>query len=422
MNLRRRGRLLLVGALAIVAAIAVGVIELSTASADDPPEPSALATSATFTHQGATTLSAQSTRSSIRGAVLHLSHGQGGGTAPTIGGGDEVIAALTGSLSPVAVESADGNAVVYSAWHQLSHPDPGAVGQGLSQGDAIGNPSIRLYNGSTGQDILIASGAYSPALSRDNHIAFVRGDESTVRQNVDYNGQVVVSTLNTATAEAPLSETETQSWTTESARYFIYGWAGSTLIVYKSLPESEAADVYGFTGPDSGRLIAPNALVVAMSPDGTRLLITVERRMVEVVRVADGAVEASMALDGDNVAPDDSSTTPHAIMFSGSWYGDRVAANSDMGLVILNVQDGIHIESIFSTPGFATGITEPILLDDSHVIGWAELGSLPAPNTVNEETAYDNALVACDLTAHSCDVAPASPARSWARWVANPSR
>jgi hypothetical protein len=108
-------------------------------------------------------------------------------------------------------------------------------------------------------------------------------------------------------------------------------------------------------------------------------------------------------------------------MFAGSWHGDRVVANSDIGLVVLNVHDGIQIESVFTTPGFVTGITEPTLLDDTHLIGWAELGSLPASG-VNVERAYDNALVECDLTARSCNVGPASPARTWTRWVTNPSR
>jgi hypothetical protein len=128
-----------------------------------------------------------------------------------------------------------------------------------------------------------------------------------------------------------------------------------------------------------------------------------------------------MPLDGEGVAAPDSATTPHALMFAGSWYGERVVANSDVGLVVLNVAHGIRIESVIKTPGFPTGITEPTLLDDSHLIGWADLGSLPGKDA-KDEPAYDNALVQCNLTAKSCAVGAASPARTWARWVVNPSR
>jgi len=136
--------------------------------------------------------------------------------------------------------------------------------------------------------------------------------------------------------------------------------------------------------------------------------------------VSDGAIEASLPLDGNGVALD-SATTPHALMFAGSWYGNRVVANSDVGLVVLNVSDGITIESVLKTPGFPNGITEPTLVDDSHIVAWAEVGAAPAPGAT-DEAAYDNALVQCDLAAQSCGIASVSPSRTWARWVSNPSR
>src|SRR5215471_6682732 len=58
----------------------------------------------------------------------------------TLGGGDEVLAPLTGSLTPLAVDTPDHEYVVYSAWRQLARIRPGARGQGLSTGDAVGVP------------------------------------------------------------------------------------------------------------------------------------------------------------------------------------------------------------------------------------------------------------------------------------------
>jgi hypothetical protein len=228
---------------------------------------------------------------------------------------------------------------------------------------------------------------------------------------VDYDGKIVVGKADGSSFDV---------WTGDSARYFTYGWAGSTLIAYKSAPQSEAADVYAFTGPNQSRLLAPDAFVVAISPDGSRLLVTVARRMVEVVRVSDGAIEASLPLDGNGVAAD-SATTPHALMYSGSWYGNRVVATSDVGLVVLNVDGAIRIESVLQTPGFPNGIAEPTLVDATHLVGWADLGARPGPSA-RDEPAYDNALVECDLAAQSCDTSPATAARTWSRWVRNPSR
>jgi hypothetical protein len=408
----KRRRTVLAGAIVLgAAASAAGMIWLSAAGAGSAPEPAALATKGTFKSEQVASLAAESTYSSIRGSELEISRGESAGTQDRIGGGEEVIAAITGSLTPVAVESHDGDTIVYSSWQQLSHPEPGALGQGLKVGQPVGVPSVRIHE-ANGKDQLIERGAYSPTLSLDGRVAFVRGDSESVRQNVDYAGKIVVGQAD---------GTSFEPWTSESARYFPYAWAGSTLIAYKALPESEAADVYAFTGPSSSHLLAPEAFVIAISPNGSRLLVTVGRRMVEVVRVADGAIEASMTLDGSGVAPYDSPTTPHALMFAGSWYGNRVVANSDLGLVVLNIHDGIRIESLLKTPGFPTGITEPTLLDNTHLIGWADLGSLPGRGA-KVEPAYDNALVECDVASQSCTVGAPSVGRIWTRWVTNPSR
>jgi hypothetical protein len=409
---RKRGRWTALAGVIVLAAAAsaAGIVWLSAAGAGSTPEPAALATKGTFTRENAASLLAASTHSSIRGSDLEINRGNSQLRAH-IGGGQEVIAAITGSLTPVAVASQDGETTVYSSWEQLSHPSPGALGQGLKVGQAVGVPSVRIHKAS-GSDALVERGAYAPALSLDGRLAFVRGDTDTVRQNVDYTGKIVVGSADGSSFE---------SWTDGSARYFPYAWAGSTLIAYKALPDSEAADVYAFSGHDSSRLLAPEAFVIAISPDGSRLLVTVGRRMVEIVRVADGAIEASMPLDGEGVAAADSPTTPHALMFAGSWSGERVVASSDVGLVVLNVENGIRIESVFKTPGFPTGITEPMLLDDKRLLGWADLGSLPGRGA-KVEPAYDNALVECDLARQSCAVGAPSPGRTWTRWVTNPSR
>jgi hypothetical protein len=410
----RRGKrraVLMSGAALVVVATSI-VIWSSVAGADPKSEPATFAVRGNFNIDNTSTLSAQSVRSSLQGTEFTGGYGRSKGKHVTIGGNDLVSGTLSAGLTPVAVESSDGSIVVYSSWHLLANPQKGVADQGLNNGQPIGIPSVRIYDDTSGKDKLQEVGAYSPALSLDGRLAYVRGDTTTVRQNENYTGKIVVGSVD-GKSFVP--------WTNESAKYFPYAWAGSTLLAYKALPDSEVTDLYAFSGPGESRLLASEAFVIAISPDASRVLVTVGRRMVEVVRVADGAVEASLALDGEGVADYESSTTPHNLVFSGSWYGDRVVANSDVGLVVLNVSDGIRIESVFSTPGLTFGIYEPTFLDGTHLIGWADLGALPKPRTAEQEE-YKNALVECDVPSETCDVSTPSPELIWQRWVNNPSR
>jgi hypothetical protein len=399
-----------VGAVVILALAAgvAGVVRATMASAGASGEPASFARKATLKVATRALNARSAPRSSIVGA--DLVPGKGGGAKVRLGGGEEVIAALTGSLVPVAVAADDESVVAYSSWHQLAQLAVDTPGQGLKDGDPVGRPSIRVYDASSDKDKLVANGAYAPALSVDGRLAFVKGDDAIVRQNREYTGKVMVGSARGGTFS---------SWTRDSARYFPYAWAGDSLLVYRARPQSEGTDLYVFTGPDESRLLAPNAFAIALSPDGARVLVTVDRQVVEVVRIADGAIESSFTLDGPGVAGYDSASTPHALMYAGSWSGDRIVANSDVGLVVLNAKDGLRIESVFKTP-FAHGVTEPTFVDDSTVVGWANLEPVAVSKT--DEPAYTHALVSCDLATASCAQSASQPARSWTRWVTNPSR
>ena len=245
-------------------------------------------------------------------------------------------------------------------------------------------------------------------MSTSGTIAFLAGDSMTVRQNVDYVGRIVV-------ADSPTSKPRV--WTSMPARYLPYAWAGRFLLVHRGVPESEGADLYAYSGPDEGRLLAPDAYAIAVSPDGTKVLAAAGIRTLEVIRVADAAIEDTLSLDVASVP-----SAPQALMYGGSWRGDRIVANSDRGLVVLNTRGGLHFESVFATPGFPHGIAEPVFTDDTSVEGWADVGAQHATTGGTGEPAYDNALVDCDLVTQACVVDQASPARKWARWVTNPSR
>jgi hypothetical protein len=334
------------------------------------------------------------------------------GEARKLGGGQEVLAPLTGSLVPVAVDSRGGE-TVYSSWQQVSSPKPSdpkaGTGQGVKPGDVVGIPSLRVMSKS-GADRLLERGAYAPAVSRDGRLAYAKGSGDEVRQDQDYLSSIMVRSPINGPAEA---------WTDADAVYFPFGWAGSTLLAYRQVEDSEAVDLYALSGPGKRRLLAPEAFVIAVSPNGSRVLATIARRTVAIIDVASGGIESSISLDG---GASSAGPMPSALMYNGSWVGNRAVANSDVGLVVLDTGGTLRIESVLTTSsGVPSGLKEPMLLDGGRVVGWIDVGDPPAKEAT-DEPAYDNALVECDLTAASCVVGTPKPARTWTRWVSNPSR
>jgi hypothetical protein len=157
----------------------------------------------------------------LDGGALVAKNASGKRILGSLGEGDEVIAPLTGSLTPVATASADGAFVVYSSWRQLARIKPDARAQGLVTGQPVGIPSVRLFDVQSGKDTLLANGAASPAVSTTGAIAYFAGDSQTVRENADYTGRVVV---------ADSRDARPRVWTSGPARYFPYAMAGSCLL------------------------------------------------------------------------------------------------------------------------------------------------------------------------------------------------
>jgi hypothetical protein len=401
MRAQRRALALGAAALGLGAAAAIVAVAIATGRSSSQP--------AVFSRTQKLTVSSRAIGKglSLDGTALVAIEANGRQRLGSLGAGDEVIAPLTGSLTPVATASSDGSFVVYSSWRQLAKLEPDARGQGLATGDPVGVPSIRLFDLHSGRDELLANGAAAPAVSASGAIAYFAGEGQVVRQNTDYAGRVVV---------ADSRDAKPRVWTTRPARYFPYAWAGSELLVHRGVPDSEGTDLYAYAGPDDARLLAPDAFAIAVSPDGTKVLAAVGIRTLEIIRIGDASIEDTLSLD------DGPMSAPHALMYNGSWRGDRIVANSDRGLVVLNVHGGLHIESVFATPGMPHGVNEPVFVNDTRIQGWADVGASQPTADGNGEPAYDNALVDCDLVAASCSVDQPNPARKWARWVTNPSR
>ena len=64
------------------------------------------------------------------------------------------VTPLAGWLTPAAVPSPDGRYIAYNAWHEIRKDDPALSwkDQGISQGDPLARPSIRLHDLQTSAD------------------------------------------------------------------------------------------------------------------------------------------------------------------------------------------------------------------------------------------------------------------------------
>ncbi|HEX5467746.1 MAG TPA: hypothetical protein VFW80_01715 [Gaiellaceae bacterium] len=315
------------------------------------------------------------------------------------------VTPLAGWLTPAVVPSPDGRYVAYNAWQALREDDPALswADQGIARGDPLARPSIRLHNVAAGTDDVFADGAFSLAWRSDGAVAYFQGDEPEYRAGVPYRGQIVVRESLGAPAQA---------WTTQSARYVVAGWAGSTLLAYEE-QEGEALDVLALDGPGRIRTLARDSGLVAISPDGREALV--ERGpesgppTVRTIAVATGAVRA--ALDLTSVDP-----AVGVAGYSGDWQGDLAVASSSSGLAVFRIGDGrIGLEQAISVAG--EGVAEPrFAADGDRLTGWVT-------------TPGGGAFLDCDRASGTCQrVVPLPTARgvrgfsAWRRPAYNPSR
>ena len=315
------------------------------------------------------------------------------------------VTPLAGWLTPVAVPSPDGRYVAYNAWRELREDDPALSwdDQGISPGDPLARPSIRLHDLNTGSDSAYASGAFSLAWRGDGAIAYFKGAGRDYRAGVRFVGDVFVRDSVNGPA---------RRWTQTTDRYVVAGWAGPTLLVYR-MRAGEALDVLAFDGPGKRRLLASNAGLVAISPDGTSVLLehgpeTGPPRL-DGLAVSNGAPLASLALT--TVAP-----SVGVVGYAGDWRDSLVAAPSASGVAVFRIAGGrIELVRTMRAPA-RQGIAEPRFVGARRVTGWTSSDS-------------GGAFVDCDRLAGRCAHAvPLPTARgaqgfpAWRRPVYNPSR
>jgi hypothetical protein len=175
----------------------------------------------------------------------------------------------------------------------------------------------------------------------------------------------------------------------------------------------EALDVLALDGPEKRRVLASDAGLVAISPDGTSALVEhgpeTGPPRVDLVAVANGTMLAS--LDLTTVDP-----AVGVVGYAGDWQGDLVAAPSASGVAVFRVAGG-RIE-LARTMRAAAGqnVAEPRFVEPNRVTAWTSSSS-------------GGAFVDCDRVSGRCArTIPLPTARgaegfpAWRRPVYNPSR
>ena len=331
----------------------------------------------------------------VRGAGLYRSAGSGREAL-----GQSVSSPLAGSLSPVASSSPDGRYIAYDVWRAARAVDRklGFAAQGIADGDRLGTPSIRLYDTTSGKDSVLQDGAYSHAWRADGAVAFVRGVKPDLEAEGGYPGIIVV--------RDPAGKAEL--WTPEAARYVAYGWAGRHLVAYR-IGLGEELETVVLDGPGALRSLGAGS-VVAISPDGTRLLM-VNGDALRLVDVASGSeIVAGRSRRSARSVYRSRPCLPVVLGLVARRPGGRRRVVRSRGPP--GDGDRISVEQVLQLdPAQFPIIEEPQLSDDGNrIIAVAEI-----PPTGS--TAATNFLVSCDRATRACERGDPAPATDWTRPV-----
>ncbi len=298
-----------------------------------------------------------------------------------------VYSPLAGALSPAVVVEPGGDSLVYNSW----------------RGDY---PVLRVHDLETASDSAVAEGAFSAALT-DDALAYFVGLRRSVDDVATHRGHVVVSSE---------SGERGGRWSQQASPYVVVAWAGDHLLVYRR--RATTTGVLAFAGPGDMRVLATNAYIVAVSPEGDRVFLSeANTAKVRVVDVATGRTRASL----DVTERDPISGRPlQYVSYSGSWKGEFVAAAVSNGLAVFRVaDDSVALDQLIGLDPdtFPVGVSEPLFTSDG--------GSLVASGEyiANPNAAVNRmALVECDRDGLRCEVGPLGPYAQPPRLAHNPSR
>jgi len=316
----------------------------------------------------------------------------------------------------------DGALVAYNAWTYLVPPEPEKSWSQLGVGpdDPIGIPSIRVLDLATGKDTLLADGAYSVAWRADGALAYVQGAEREVRAAGPYLGRIVVRSSLDAPAEV---------WTPEPDRYIVYGWAGNVLLAYR-MRQGEALDVLALTARGAGKTLGVDSEIVAIAPEGDRVLLQDREGGMYALRLVDPATGADLAiLDLASAGATLAGSPLLRISYGGSWVGNLVVSEgvaptetgTATGIVVIEVgSDAVRLVQSLALPAqrFPMGAYDPRFTDasGSRFVAWATI-----PGAGGEANGQLYVYLDCRLEATRCVQGPPVTDRIF-NPVYNPSR
>jgi hypothetical protein len=314
---------------------------------------------------------------------------------------DRVVDLATGKVVPlrkppaaplwgeVAVVSVDGRKVLYSTFETAGDArDPGAV---------LGRPAIRLASLDGSTDVLVADGAVSPAWGPSGEIAYVKGSDADVRQGRPYVGHVVVADGQGASPAV---------WTEgEPAPYDIIGWAGQRLLVGRRSSDGLTADILALTGPGQAARIGATEGVLALGPDGDRVVLVGATGRARILSLSDGTSQSiDLALDrfgGRHL---------EGFQANASWVGTRLVATASVdgapAFVVLDLAERRVGAVLRLDAARFPSLQEPYFLEGGSVVAaWATNGTISLkPGERPPSRPY--VLVLCRLAEGTCSTRP----------------
>src|SRR5919201_2710200 len=322
-------------------------------------------------------------------------------------------APLVGNLGPVAAPSRAGRYLAYNTWKWARSIDwqRSLEEQGISTGDPLGRPQLRIRDLRTADETAFEPGSFSVAWRADGAIAYARGTIPDDRANTAFLADVVVRRD---------VDAEPVTWSVAPDRYLVEGWAGRRLIVRRQV-SGETGELLVFDGPGAPRPLAHDADLIAIDPSGSDVIVVESAAhtllpSVRLIAVADGREEA--LLDLAEIVDPTTRAPVEDVVGIGSCRGERVVAAASTGLVIfrvdgrhLSVEQVLHVDSATKPGG---GFYEPQLTgDDEHtVVTWADI-----PASGGRESAQ----FVCDRYALRCDKSAPVPSSQAPRPVYDPS-
>ena len=302
-----------------------------------------------------------------------------------------VHAPLTGTLSPAAVPSPVGARVAYNSFLQQ-------------------RPVLRVHDFVTRKDRVLEDGTYTFAWRRDGALAYFKGLTAQVGDPLRHRGHVFVR----ASVDA-----RPVRWTKKPALYAVSAWARDRLIVHER--RRGWPNLVALHAPGRRRVVAADAALVALSPNGTRAFVTERpnpRPRVSVVDVATGRRRATFAFSGE---VDPMRQQPiNYVADSGAWAGRSVIAAVTGGLAVFRVtRDEIILTQLFGVDpnAFPLGLVEPKSdATGQYVVAVAELAQRP------RAAVSRTALMECELARRRCVLGRSSPSFVPPRPVYDPSR